>query len=81
MSPSGPKRVVCRWLNPTRPTLTVVGVKTWVYPTTVWCDLAVWIALLEAAAVRDAAEDAWNELRIVRIAEAAEDLVLVAEGL
>ena len=35
--------------------------------------------LLETAAIRHAPENAGNELRVVHIAEAVEDLVLVAE--
>ncbi len=75
--PSGPKRVVCRWLKPTRATLMVLGVKTCVYAATAWLGLIGLHALLEAAAVRDAPEGAGNELRIVRIAEANENLVLL----
>ena len=37
------------------------------------------IALLETSAVRNAPEDAGNELRVVHQAEAVEELILVAE--
>ena len=55
----------------------VLGVKTWVHPATRLVGLRGLDALLEGAAVGDAAKGARNELRIVGIAEAEEDLVLL----
>ena len=52
------------------------GEKTWVHAKALCCASGGLIALLETAAVRHATENPWNELRIIHVAEAEENLVL-----